>query len=267
MSYETIEFGVEDRVATITLDRPDRLNALNDQLQEEVDGAIEECATNEEIRSVIIRGNGKAFSSGADHDRLEAVQSHPQRRHRWEYRRTHLMFDNISQLEKPVIAAVDGICAGGGFELALHCDFILASEDSTFGFPELNVGIIPGSGGCTRLVKEIGTFRAKEMVMKATTADTMIEAKEARDRFDLVNRVFSEDEYEEGVREFAEDLAESAPLATGIAKKIINGAKDMSYFEGRRFQRTAQTGLMNSHDFEEGIEAFAEKREPEFEGR
>lgn len=166
---EMIQYSVDERVATITLDRPDSMNAIDAQLRGELDEAVGKTAVDESVRAVMIDGNGKAFSSGADHDLLREIEDNPHPRFRWEYRRLHRVFDNISHLEKPFVAAIDGICVGGGLELALYCDFMVTSNRSLFGFPEDNIALIPASGACTKLAKEVGTFQAKELIMTTDT--------------------------------------------------------------------------------------------------
>jgi len=266
MGYETIDFDSGDGVATIKLDRPEKLNAFNRKTGEELDEVLEEVATNDDIRVVVFTGAGGNFSSGADHEMIQDMEQEKDARFRWEYRRLHTLYDTIEHIEKPFIAAVDGICTGGGLEIALYCDLIVATDEAVFGYPEKNIGVIPASGGCVKLTKEVGTFRAKEFVMLTAGRDQLIQAEEVMDRFGFVNRVWDGDEFDERLDELTQELANSAPLALGLAKKIINGSHEMDPITGRRFERTAQTGLMRSKDHKEGIEAFREKRDPQFSG-
>jgi enoyl-CoA hydratase/carnithine racemase len=267
VSYETISYDVEGPVATITLDRPDTLNAIDAAMREDLAAAVEDVAVDDDVRVVVVTGAGRAFSSGADHGLLREMTANPGPRFRWEYRRLHRVFDDMEQLEKPVIAAANGVCVGGGFELALYCDFVLAAESAVFGFPEDTIGLIPASGAPTKLAKEVGTFQAKELILTATDRDHMVPAEEMHERFGIVARVFDDDSFDEETRAFAERLAETAPLATGLAKTVIDGAPETSFVTGRRFERTSQSSLIQSEDHAEGMDAFAEKREPEFEGR
>lgn len=267
MGFDTLEYDVDDSIATVTLDRPDSLNSINAEMRSELDEAVEEIAVDDDVRAALITGNGKAFSSGADHQMLQEMEDNTSPRFRWEYRRLHRVFDNIAQVEKPIVAGINGICVGGGLELALYCDLMVASDRALFGFPEDNIGLIPASGACVRLAEEVGTFQAKELVMYATEKETMVSAEEAMNRFGFVNRVFDDDEFDERARGFTGELAERSPLATGLAKKVINHGQDMDFVTGRKFERTAQSVLIDSEDHREGLEAFREKREPEFEGR
>ncbi|MFB6130178.1 MAG: enoyl-CoA hydratase/isomerase family protein [Salinigranum sp.] len=267
MDLETVEYEVQDSVATVRLDRPDKLNAIDAQMRSDLDQVVEEIAVDDDVRAAMITGNGKAFSSGADHGLLQEMEDNSTPRFRWEYRRLHRVFDNIAQVEKPIVGAINGICVGGGLELALYTDMMVASERALFGFPEDNIGLIPASGACVRLAEEVGTFRAKELIMYATRKENMVSAEEAMNRFGFVNRVFDDDTFEEDARAFVGELAERSPLAMGLAKKVINHGQDMDFVTGRKFERTAQSVLIGSEDHQEGLAAFREKRDPEFEGR
>jgi len=266
MDLETIEYERKGDIALITLDRPDTLNAINATMRSELRDAIETAAT-DDSRAVFLTGNGRAFSSGVDHELLEEMGSYEANRFRWEYRRHHRVFEEFEEIEKPVIAAVNGVCAGGGFELALFCDFIVAAERARFGLPEDNIGFIPASGACAKLAKEVGTFQAKELVLCTSQKDDMIAATEAMERFGFVNRVFDDDSFEADAMEFSRNLAETAPLATAMAKKILTQSQDMSDVAAREFERTGQSLLTSSEDHKEGLAAFRENRKPEFEGK
>lgn len=267
MGFNTLEYDVDNSIATVTLDRPDSLNSVNAEMRSELDEAVEKIAVDDDVRAALITGRGKAFSSGADHQLLQEMEDNTTPRFRWEYRRLHRVFDNIAQVEKPFVAGINGICVGGGLELALYCDLMVASDRALFGFPEDNIGLIPASGACVRLAEEVGTFQAKELVMYATEKESMVSADEAMNRFGFVNRVFDDDEFSDRAREFTAELATRSPLATGLAKKVINHGQDMDFVTGRKFERTAQSVLIDSEDHQEGLEAFREKRNPEFEGR
>lgn len=267
MELSTLTYEVDEHVATVTLDRPDSLNAIDATMRGDLETVVEEIAVDDDVRVAVVTGNGRAFSSGADHQLLREMEDNSSPRFRWEYRRLHRVFDDISQVEKPFVAAINGICVGGGLELALYCDMLVASDRALFGFPEDNIGLIPASGACVRLAEEVGTFRAKELVMYATSKENMVSAAEARDRFGFVNRVFDHDEFEDEAWAFAAELADRSPLAMGLAKKVINHGQAMDFVTGRKFERTAQSLLIGSEDHQEGLAAFREKRAPEFTGR
>ncbi|SEH11799.1 Enoyl-CoA hydratase/carnithine racemase [Natronorubrum sediminis] len=264
--YKALNYDHEGDIVTIQFDRPDKLNAINGTMRTELREAAEEAAVSD-ARVVILKGSGRAFSAGVDHDLLREMGEYESDRFRWEYRRHHRMFDEYEHMEKPVIAAVNGVCAGGGFELALHCDFIVATESATFGYPEDNIGFIPASGACAKLSKEVGSFQAKELVLCTGSKGSMVTAEEAHDRFGFVNRVYDDDSFDSDIQSFAEDLADTAPLATAVGKKILTQSQDMAYVAAREFERTGQSLLAQSQDHEEGMAAFQENRDPEFEGK
>ncbi len=174
----------------------------------------------------------------------------------------HNVFDEIEALEVPVIAAINGVAAGGGLELALSCDFRFAAEGAKLGFPENNVGLIPGSGGCSRLVKLVGLSKAKRLVMSGE----MIPARRALE-LGLVDEVFSTDEIVSKSTEFARQLAAKAPLALGLAKLVLNACANVDPDTGRHLERLGQSILKTTEDHEEGAKAFVEKRKPSFKGK
>jgi enoyl-CoA hydratase len=174
----------------------------------------------------------------------------------------HNVFDEIEAIEVPVIAAINGVAAGGGLELALSCDFRFAAETAKLGFPENNVGLIPGSGGCSRLVKLVGLSRAKRLVMSGE----MILAPRAL-QIGLVDEVFAADALMVKTREFAKTLAAKAPLALGLAKLVLNACVNVDPDTGRQLERLGQSILKKTEDHEEGAKAFVEKRKPKFKGR
>lgn len=266
MDFETLEYERLDDIDVIRLDRPDSLNAFDATMRTELGEAAEAAATGD-ARAVMVTGNGRAFSAGADHGLLNEMTEFEANRFRWEYRRHHRVFDDFEGMEKPVVAAVNGVCVGGGLELALHCDLIVAAEAAIFGFPEDNIGLIPASGACAKLADEVGSFQAKELVLCTGGKDDMVGADEAMNRFGFVNRVYPDGSFEDDALEFTRDLAETAPLATAVAKKILTQGQDMAYVAAREFERTGQSLLVESEDHREGMEAFQEKRDPEFEGR
>ncbi|MCL4423836.1 MAG: enoyl-CoA hydratase/isomerase family protein [Actinobacteria bacterium] len=249
-------------VRLITLNRPDKLNSWNDAMRAEMAHAIEQVARSSEIKAVIIAGKGRAFSAGEDVSEMESLGASGTRPFRSVLRHLHHVFDTIEELEVPVIAAIDGVAAGGGVELALSCDFRVMGAGSRFVMPEVRVGLIPGSGGCSRLVKHVGLGRAKELVMLGAAID----AKEARE-IGLATRIVPQGSALAGARELAGELAKLAPLAIGMAKMVLNTCADIDAHTGRRLERLGQSVLKTTEDHIEGARAFATKRLPEWKAR
>jgi enoyl-CoA hydratase/carnithine racemase len=259
VDYKAITFEVADRVATITLNRPDRLNAINVEMREDFARLIAALQTNEEIGVVIVTGAGRAFSAGGDIEYFE--REWETARFRAESRRLMQFFDELEQIEKPVLAAINGPCTGAGLQMTLSCDIRVASDQSKFGFRENNIGLIPGAGGCSRLVKLIGYGKAKELIFTGE----MISAAEA-ERIGLVNRVVPHDELMAHTRQLAAHLLTRAPEALGLAKRILWHAVTSDFQTGRTLEALAQSVLVKTKDHREGIRAFREKRKPEFKG-
>jgi enoyl-CoA hydratase/carnithine racemase len=260
MDYRTIIFELSGRIATITLNRPDRLNAINEDMREDFARLFTELQTNQEIGVVIITGAGRAFSAGGDIEYFERDWNTA--KFRAENHRLTQFFDELEIIEKPVIAAINGPCTGAGLQVTLSCDIRLASDRARFGFRENNIGLIPGAGGCSRLVKLIGYGKAKELIFTGE----MIEASEA-ERIGLVNRVAPHDELMEQARALAEHLLSRAPEALGLAKRILWHAVTSDFQTGRMLEALAQSVLIKTEDHREGVRAFREKRKPRFEGK
>ena len=259
MDYKALTFDLSNRIATITLNRPERLNAINEDMREDFNGLFAELQTNDEIRVVIITGAGRAFSAGGDIEYFERDWNTA--RFRRENHRLTQFFDELEMIEKPVLAAINGPCTGAGLQITLSCDIRIASEEARFGFRENNIGLIPGAGGCSRLVKLIGYGKAKELIFMGE----MISATEA-ERIGLVNRVIPHDELLPYTRTMAEHLLTRAPEALGLAKKILWHAVNSDFDTGRALEVLAQSVLIKSKDHREGVRAFREKRKPEFTG-
>jgi len=246
-------------LAWITLNRPQRLNTMTPRLVEELDQVAREVATDSSIRVLILRGEGgKAFSAGADvtsfgfgsSDKAFDVG-----------RRMFEVFTAFERMPKPVIAAIDGYAFGGGCELALACDFRLASESSQIGLTETNLGILPGAGGTQRLMKVVGLAKAKEMIffgLRLTAGEAL--------KAGLVDRVFANDQFQSGVEEFARQLAKRAPLSLKFAKLALNMASQVPTDLGQYFEASSFGLLTGTHDATEGITSFLSKKEPEFKG-
>lgn len=249
-------------VALLTLNRPDTLNAWNQAMRDEMRGAIAELAGDDALRVLVITGEGRAFSAGEDVRGMKGLADIGTRGFRRVARDIHNVFDELEAIEVPVIAAVNGVAAGGGLELALSCDFRFAADSAKMGFPENNVGLIPGSGGCSRLVKLIGIARAKKLVMTGE----MIPAARALE-LGLVDEVHPAAELLPRTREFAARLAAKAPLALGLAKLVLNACANVDPDTGRHLERLGQSILKKTEDHEEGARAFVEKRKPSFKGR
>jgi enoyl-CoA hydratase len=258
--YVTVE-TYDDGVAVLTLNRPERLNAWNREMRDEMAAAMRELVANDALRAIVITGAGRAFSAGEDVRGMGALADAGTRTFRRVARGIHNVFDEIEAIEVPVIAAINGVAAGGGLELALSCDFRFAAESAKVGFPENNVGLIPGSGGCSRLVKLVGLSRAKRLVMTGE----MIAARAAHD-IGLVDEVVPDEDLMQCATSFAQRLAAKAPQAIGLAKIVLNQCANVDPDAGRYFERLGQSVLKKTDDHAEGARAFIEKRKPEFTG-
>ncbi len=259
MDYKAIQFDLSDRIATITLNRPDRLNAINEEMRDDFTRLFTELQTNEDISVVIFTGAGRAFSAGGDIEYFERDWN--TKKFRAENHRLTQFFDELETIEKPVLAAINGPCTGAGLQITLSCDIRMASDQAQFGFRENNIGLIPGAGGCSRLVKLIGYGKAKELIFTGE----MIPAAEA-ERIGLVNRVVAHDHLMNQTRALAEHLLTRAPEALGLAKRILWHSVNSDFATGRMLEALAQSILVKSSDHREGIRAFREKRKPEFKG-
>ena len=261
MPYTFLKLERRDGIAILTLNRPDRLNSWNSQMREEMASAVRELTADDGLRVLIVTGKGRAFSAGEDVRGMEGLTTISTRGFRRVVRGIHNVFDEVEAMEVPVIAAINGVAAGGGLELALSCDFRLAAATAKLGFPENNVGLIPGSGGCSRLVKLIGLAKAKRLVMTGA----MIPAQQALED-GLVEEIVHADALMDRAMEFARQLAAKAPLALGIAKLVLNMCLNVDPETGRNFERLGQSILKKTDDHLEGAKAFLEKRAPAFKG-
>ncbi len=257
MGYQYILTAIEEPLGIITLNRPQVLNALNQDLIRELVDALEAFDQDSRIRCMILTGNERAFAAGADITQMAeagAVEVLSQNQFaRWA---------RIRSIAKPVIAAVSGYAFGGGCELALSCDLIVASETAQFGQPEIKIGIIPGAGGTQRLTRSMGKARAMEMVLTGNP----ISASEALAR-GLINRVVPIERYLDEAKALARDLAARAPLAVRLGKEAVNKALEMGLEAGLDYERKLFYLLFASEDKREGMRAFLEKRRPTFTGR
>ncbi len=255
MAYETLIVEVEDDVALIRLNRPDALNALNSKLMTELSAAVQAADRNDAVRVIVLTGSEKSFAAGADVKEMAGKSF------------TEVYFDNlfgpeaeaIARVRKPMIAAVSGYCLGGGCELAMICDFIIASDTAKFGQPEINLGIVAGMGGTQRLTRCVG--KSKSMDMHLT--GRFMEVAEA-ERCGLVSRVFPAKDLMAEVMKIAKKIAEKSLLSTMAAKECVNRAQESGLSEGILFERRVFHALFATEDQKEGMAAFMEKRQPQF---
>jgi enoyl-CoA hydratase len=259
MNYETITVEKRGRVAVITINRPEKLNALNMQVHLDGIAALDELRDDPDIGCVVFTGAGeKAFVAGADISEFAGKTAVTQRAVFQE----RTLFNSIDTFPKPVIAMINGFALGGGCELSLACDIRVASENAKFSQPEINLGIMCGGGGTQRLPRLIGEGRAMEMVL---TGD-MIDAATA-ERFGLVNHVWPAEELEEKTMALAEKIASKAPVALQMSKEAVKFASRSNLDEGLRREIDLFAICFSTEDKEEGVAAFLEKRKPEFKGR
>ncbi len=247
----------EAPIAVVLLNRPQQLNALSDELMDELVGALQELDRDDEIRCIVLGGSERAFAAGADIGELarsSAIDLYYQRRvERW---------DAIRALWKPLVAAVSGFCLGGGCELAMSCDLIVAAETAQFGQPETSLGIIPGAGGTQRLTRAVG----KAVAMDVILSGRLLSAQEALEA-GLVARVVSREAWLEEAKRLAQEIASKGPVATRLAKESVNRAFETTLGAGLEAERRALYLAFASDDAREGLTAFTEKRKPDFKGR
>lgn len=254
MTYDGFRVERERAVATITLDVPGKFNRVSMAARDELRTVFEELDRDETVRFVVLTGTGGAFTAGGDIPGF--LERSP-----WHVSR---LADNVAAPErctKPVIAALQGYCYGVGLELALACDFRLAAHDLQLGFPEVTIGMIPGSGGTQRLARLVGLGRAKDIVMRGRR----VSAEEAL-ALGLVTEVVPDDGLQAAVARLLDELAKHSPLALAMAKRVLNQAYEGPLAQGLQLEGLAYGLLQQTHDFREGVESFVEKRPPEFRG-
>jgi enoyl-CoA hydratase len=258
-SYQFLTLDVADRIATLTVNRPDKLNALNDATMLELGKAIEDIRENEAVAGVIVTGAGRAFVAGADISELRAKSATD------AYalaRRGQEVFRRFETSPKPVIAAVNGFALGGGCELAMACHVRIASESAKFGQPEVKLGVIPGYGGTQRLTRLVGRGRAIQLLLTGE----MIDAQEAY-RIGLVNRVVPAGEaVVDAARVMLQQILANGPLALARCIEVVNRGADISMEEALALEAAAFGMLASTQDMREGTSAFLEKRAPAFRG-
>ena len=247
----------EEPIAVVLLNRPQQLNALSDELMDELVSELERLDRDEAIRCVVLGGSERAFAAGADIAELAATSAielyYARRIERW---------DTIRGLWTPLVAAVSGYCLGGGCELAMACDLIVASETARFGQPETSLGIIPGAGGTQRLTRAVGKATAMDVILSGRflSADEALAAG-------LVARVVAREAWLQEAKAVAREIASKGPVATRLAKEAVDRAYEATLQLGLEYERRALNLAFASEDAKEGLTAFTEKRKPEFRGR
>src|SRR2546421_805749 len=256
-SYQNILVDRDENVGIVTLNRPNALNALNFELVGEVAEALMEFERDESIRCIVITGAGeKAFAAGADIKEMSDKSPIDMMMGGFE------AWERIKRVRKPMIAAVGGYALGGGCELAMHCDMIVASENARFGQPEILLGVIPGAGGTQRLARTLGKYRTMEMVLTGVQVSAQEMAAHG-----LVNRVVPRGEHLAEALKLAKTVAAQAPIAVRLAKEAVKAAYETPLEEGLEIERKNFYLLFATEDMREGMQAFIEKRKAEFKGK
>lgn len=258
MAFETIQVSTEGRVGLITLDRPEALNALCKQLTEELAKALDGFEVDDSIGCVVLTGSKKAFAAGADIKELQEsnfvdLYTNDPFAKNWE---------SVSRFKKPIIAAVAGYALGGGCEIAMMCDFIIAAENAKFGQPEINLGVMPGSGGTQRLARFVGKAKAMDLCLTGR----MMDSAEA-ERSGLVSRVVALDDLLDDAMKTATSIADKSMPIAMMTKEAINTAFETTLSQGIRFERRVFHSQFATEDQKEGMAAFVEKRAPHFKNR
>lgn len=248
-----------DGIAVVTLNRPEKLNAFDERMIRELRTVVWKANFDDAIRVLVITGEGRAFCAGRDIAGLDYENNLKTAQYRAYVRANHELFDDIEAIEKPVIAAVNGICAGGGVEMAIACDFRMASRNASFLLPENQLGVIPASGACSRMIQMIGIGRLKEMIIAVESIDAA-----TSHAWGLVNRVFEPADLLPETLAFARRLLGKAPQAMGMAKQIINMCQNVDTETGRLLERLGQSVLIRTEDNKEGMASFLGKRAPRF---
>ncbi|HYM20210.1 MAG TPA: enoyl-CoA hydratase-related protein [Candidatus Kapabacteria bacterium] len=247
----------DELIAIVTLNRPAVLNALNLELMDELISTLDMLDHDDTVRCIVVAGSEKAFAAGADIKEMAGASAVEML-----YRDQFAKWDRIRKIKTPVIAAVSGFALGGGCELVMHCDMVIASETARFGQPEINIGVMPGAGGTQRLTRAVGKVRAMEMVLTGK----FITAEEAL-AFGLVNKVVPVEFYLEEAIRLAKEVASKPPVAVRLAKEAVLKSFDTTIEMGLEFERKNFYLLFASDDMREGMTAFIEKRKPEWKGK
>ncbi|GAB5523717.1 MAG: enoyl-CoA hydratase [Roseivirga sp.] len=257
MEFIKVTKAYEKHIALIQLNRPKELNALNLQLMGEVRDALKELDQDDEVRVIIITGNERAFAAGADIKQMAGKGTIDM----WKTDQFST-WDQINKTRKPIIAAVSGFALGGGCEFAMTCDMIVASETAQFGQPEIKIGVMPGAGGTQRLTKALGKAKAMELVLTGK----FIGAEEALG-YGLINKVVPVELYMQETVKLAKEIAAMSPIAVQMAKESVKRSFEVPLEEGLHFERKNFYMLFSAEDQKEGMNAFIEKRKPDFKGK
>jgi len=263
MTYDTILYGREEEIALITFNRPEKRNALNLQMMNEIEMALNDAEEESEIKAIILTGGSQFFISGTDIEFLlgEGEALTPQRMYE-THSQTQVVYRHLSIIRKPTIAAMAGYALGGGLELALCCDFRIAAENTRIGTPEIKLGILPGAGGTQRLSRMIGITKAKELIL---TGEPIL-AEEAY-QLGLLNRVVPAKDLLNEAKAFARRFQSLPAFAVEIVKAILDTGSNMGLKEALELERLGFSILYSTEDQREGLKAFLEKRPPRFKGR
>jgi enoyl-CoA hydratase len=256
MAYKSIIAETKGRVGLITLNRPDALNALSAMLISEFNQALDGFEVNDAVAAIVVTGSDRAFAAGADIKEMQGKTFADVLRNDFI-----APWERITRSRKPVIAAVAGYALGGGCELAMMCDIIIAADTARFGQPEITIGTIPGSGGTQRLTRAVGKAKAMEMILTGR----MMDAEEA-ERAGLVSRVVPASDLIDEAIKVADRIADMSGLVVGMAKDSVNRAFETTLAEGVRFERRMFQATFATEDRKEGMDAFVEKRQPAFSG-
>jgi enoyl-CoA hydratase/carnithine racemase len=258
MTYETLIVETDEGVTLIRLNRPEALNALNGQLMDDLTAALGAAEADEAVRCIVITGSDRAFAAGAD------IKEMASKSYADVYKEDFITrnWEAVTRCRKPVIAAVAGFALGGGCELAMMCDFIIAADTAKFGQPEINLGVVPGAGGTQRLPRYVGKAKAMDMVLTARRMD----AAEA-ERAGLVSRVVPAADLIPTALEAAKAIAALSPLSVMMAKELVNAAYETPLNQGVKIERRLFHSLFAFEDQTEGMAAFVEKRKPDFKSR
>jgi enoyl-CoA hydratase len=260
MTFTYIVLEKSEGIATVTLNRPEALNAFSREVVEEIMEALEDIRNDESVRVVVLTGSGeKAFSAGADIKAMVGMNALKARELSLMGERLCLALENLG---KPVIAALNGYALGGGLEVAMSCDLRIASENARMGQTEVNIGLIPGWGGTQRLTRLIGKTKAKELVFTGR----IIDAKTA-EQLGIINMTAPADKFKETVRQFALEIASKAPIAVKVAKTLINKGEDIGLESALALEREGFGVVASTEDLKEGVSAFTEKRKANFKGK
>jgi enoyl-CoA hydratase len=258
MDYETILVSKEGKLGIVTLNRPQAMNALSAKLVKELISALTEFENDDDVRCLVVAGSERAFSAGADIKEMAGMTAVQMTMSGHFFP----LWDKVGRYPKPIVGALSGYVLGGGLELAMSLDVLVASETTQLGQPEIDIGVMPGGGGTQRLARAVGKYKAMEMILTGRR----IGAEEAK-TLGLVSRVVPKEAYLEEAKKVANEIASKSPVAIRLAKMAVNKSFEMGLADGMDFEREVFYLLFASEDKNEGMKAFMEKRKPEFKGK